>query len=176
MRHDADHGSMMIKRRLLNVLTILSLLLCAAVVALWVRSYWRSDYWSLRYHRTALRAQSIGGTLMLVWVNDRSDQGTKATWEVWPQSPLFSWRTLGEFYAETNVGSSDVSRVVSLPQWCVVGASLVLPLTVIVSRRRRRLAEGRLTYGLCMRCGYDLRGSPSRCPECGAVPAVPVAR
>ena len=30
-------------RRLLNFLTALSLLLCVAVVALWVRSYWVSD-------------------------------------------------------------------------------------------------------------------------------------
>lgn len=31
------------KHRLLNLLTLLSLVLCVAVAALWVRGYWRTD-------------------------------------------------------------------------------------------------------------------------------------
>ena len=33
----------MLRRRLFNLVAAVSLVLCVATVALWVRSYWRSD-------------------------------------------------------------------------------------------------------------------------------------
>jgi hypothetical protein len=55
-----------------------------------------------------------------------------------------------------------------LPHWLL---SLLLGLPVAVAwriRRRSVMRAARLAAGQCASCGYDLRASPKRCPECGA--------
>ena len=52
------------------------------------------------------------------------------------------------------------------PMWLPTVAFAALPAVRFVQRTRRRR---RTQLGLCRACGYDLRASPERCPECGAI-------
>jgi hypothetical protein len=66
VRHDPDEGEGVrrIGRYILNGLTVLSLVLCTASAALWVRSHWRRDLiaWNLRDRWSAVSmGTGVGG-------------------------------------------------------------------------------------------------------------------
>jgi len=59
-----------------------------------------------------------------------------------------------------------------IKDWAAVIIASAIPVAklgfvafAVLRRRQRRL------QGFCLSCGYDLRASPDRCPECGNVPA-----
>jgi hypothetical protein len=58
------------------------------------------------------------------------------------------------------------SRGVVVAYWPLVILTGLLPLTQFVRRRRAKRPAGH-----CVACGYDLRATPDRCPECGTSPA-----
>jgi hypothetical protein len=62
-------------------------------------------------------------------------------------------------------------RRVWVPYWLAAATTAVLPLlwARIATARLRRARRSRRNH--CPSCGYDLRATPGRCPECGKVPA-----
>ena len=47
---------------------------------------------------------------------------------------------------------------------------LEIPALCVVMWIRYRERRRRWDHDACPECGYDLRASPGRCPECGAIP------
>jgi hypothetical protein len=59
-----------------------------------------------------------------------------------------------------------------VPHWLLTLSFSIWPAFAITGiLRRHRLRRRRAAANQCVVCGYDLRATPQRCPECGNVPA-----
>jgi len=82
------------------------------------------------------------------------------------QPPVrFRFRYFGFGCLHTDPGGSHFTTII-LPNW---GVALLLGILPAVWKVR----FAKFPLGCCHACGYDLRATPDRCPECGAVPAKP---
>ena len=167
------------RRRLLNLLTALSLLMCVAFLALWVRSHWICDLCDLGIRHvgsdnrstTTLLCSAGGGGLSLfftheTWPDDSFGgprvAGTDWTWETEDLAVPIStlWHFSSFWGSRADHGTKATEFGVGFPFWVLVAVFGAAPAVRLLLRRRH-------PRGRCKVCGYDLRATPGRCPECG---------
>jgi hypothetical protein len=182
------------RRHLYNAMTALSLLLAIAVAARWARSYTRvEDYIAWRGGTTQILHSKDGRVWLEHWrgVNPvpTIPESSDVLWALWGTKNSIDGQPIVVGYSppppsQTNgfgfvqyvmdVGALTGGRYtgsmhsIAIPHWVIVGGALIAPIGWAVgSLRRHRWRR----HGLCPRCGYDLRATPERCPECGRAPA-----
>jgi hypothetical protein len=162
----------------------LSLVILIATVLFWLRSYWPDE----------LHLCSRGGRMAFIFV-----EGARAI-KFGPKSDVaieldevlsglkadarHDWLFLGlEFIdgpdpspqAEAYVPASW-ARYRTAGEYRMLVVPYVYPFGMLGTTSAFFLAavyrkRGRIRAGHCMQCGYDLRATPRRCPECGTAPA-----
>jgi hypothetical protein len=189
-----------LRRRLLNLLTALSLLLCVALCVLWVRSYFVTDrlfhsWFATRGPWTDWVQDEVqvgrGGVGFGRIVQAETSDDYRPRMEAlllraggrplfhegrapaYPDLKVTGTRPRAGFGYDTFENMPDPARhnwgaQVVVPLWAVVPWLAALPAWRGLRRWRRGRRYG---AGMCQRCGYDLRASPGRCPECGAAPS-----
>jgi hypothetical protein len=176
------------RRRLFTVATALSAVVCVLCLAVWVAAHQTHAERNF-VHRG--RIWNVGARPGRVWVTTadgwpdgrlrpgervvfRTRPSDSATLRFWGNYNLI-WGSSGDC-ASAPAGSgfsiSSHRRSFGLMLWFPTALAALLPLTWAALRipptLRRRKAE---RFGLCPLCGYDLRASPGRCPECGTAPS-----
>jgi hypothetical protein len=150
------------RQSLFNIVTCLSLLLAIMLLALWVRGMSTFD---------AIRAPLAGRTYRLYSLphHIRFDMDAE-------RSSVGATAEIGlEHYGGSNrpyllpsiTHLSTGTWSVRVPHWLPLMFALLPP--AIWSRVAVRRASRR-KGGQCLSCGYDLRATSARCPECGAAP------
>ena len=150
-----------LRRRLFTGASVLSLILCLATVGLWVRSYWTRDSWG-RFSNGICGCQFATNSGRLQWAWDtmmptrgwlHSAEPASTTDDPWFAVHHYDFRPRAEsWFVFVPIALPAILFAVA-PVWWLLGRRRTM-------RRRRKL-------GVCDRCGYDLRATPNKCPECG---------
>jgi hypothetical protein len=168
-----------LRRWLFNELAAMSLLLCLAIGIFWAMSYTHefralNPYYQ-RFCIIHLRTSSFQMAYQLLfwrgivdfkWIDARGGVITGTDYMNLDGKDFFGF---GMLRAPAGSIAPGFTRpwgregVADFPFWF---ASLIAVTILFVCLKYRR-SFSRYGAGLCAHCGYDLRATPDRCPECG---------
>jgi hypothetical protein len=139
-----------LRRIIINALTVLSLVICAATLIIWLQSYGRAV--ELREPIWRCSVNILNGHFF------KAEYVTyQGKWENWVVTKVL-WQ-----YSAVPV-FVPIIMLSALPPLLWARKQLAHFVQWAKGNRRSRL-------GLCPSCNYDLRATPDRCPECGTIPA-----
>jgi hypothetical protein len=127
---------------------------------------WSVPFWPLVFVTLLFPAIWIGRFGLPAWTTTAL-AGAVALWPI-----VIGFIHIGRISFENLFGVTLVSACLGA---FVIGVRDVMRSTIADRRKpwpwqfRKRRAHYRRQQGLCLECGYDLRGSAGQCPECGAV-------
>jgi len=171
-----------LKRRFVKTGFCLLLAICSALVLLWVRSHYLADGIFWKTEHTEFRIVSSTGAALLIGRRPLpSSQFPKYVGLGYTRQPPhdlleriapmrsratidWGWRRVGLAIVTGQTRTEDYWCAM-LPYWVIIFVlSLALwPRRLWCAHRRWH----RRKHGRCVHCGYDLRASIDRCPECG---------
>jgi hypothetical protein len=155
---------------------VLSLLLCVMAGALWARSYWQMDVvrrWNADRRTEQIIISSSGAVRLTAnrYIHDpvaALPAGAGSLHRIFHPQPLVTEDPRARLGVrvtyEWGVMPPDYEFYVRVPYWLIVLLTGILPAAWTYRWLTRKPAPG-----CCRACGYDLRATPDRCPECGAI-------
>lgn len=173
-----------VKRLTFNVAAVIAALIGLCFTAMWIHSHFRAmtinlASWS---NPNGIKSSSLylyaeRGKIYLTYSNliwNRPRPGASQSWLEF-SSPIsgdvdFPYYFCGFGYRPFDTGSALQGlewTAISIPHWAPICGSIAF-LAIWMRRRSKRFVAGQ-----CSNCGYDLRATPNRCPECGTVTTAP---
>jgi hypothetical protein len=161
-----------------NGATAVSAVLFMATCVLWVRSCWARISFCHEFQDMTYGISPSKGKL-LIWRGASFDPHDRPrhnfTWWATERDPEsdapepFAYPDLSDLNSDVDGdGNIYIYKIFAAPPfWSIAVSSMLLPTLSAVQRWSCRI---RRKVGLCPSCGYDLRATPRRCPECGIAP------
>ena len=129
--------------------------------------HWEAEWSAKPFYYLRGNFNWFSGSLSLAKLNP-SNSNPK-----WDSLILFPPWNNAPHHPISSIAQVSIWRI-DLPAWTIVLALGVPPFLRVVFVVRYLVRKRRMIRGhCCPACGYDLRATPDRCPECGTVPPKP---